>query len=533
MADGAPIGVTVMVEACGDRLQGPTLRAAMGSMAKRLPIIYVRGFGGGQGGIDKAADDPFYGFNEGSTHIRVGERGMPRFYQFEGPMLRLMLEEDYKIRVGGSQQEELLNAKELSIAPDSVWVYRFYDKSAGTFGAEPEPYNIAEAAKGLAEYIDLVRNKTQGKPMVNLVAHSMGGLICRTALQREIENPQDVVSKLCTIGAPHGGIDPKLGGGVGDWVMKTFGPNGSDIFQPDVMRGYMLPDGYDDSNDPKRDGKWDPRVMVGGFKPERVLSIVGTNAHDYELALGTSALAMGEQSDGLVAIRNAYVRASPRAYVHRSHSGRYGLVNSEEVYQNLKRFLLGSLRVQIEIDGLDPQKLKGRIWQADTWLAIRKLPVLIHEQTADHFCPVDLNAEAKDQAGPTSPIPLITMFLAPGQLMTCRYALSLNVTSLKEESGWFGFHDHLEKIADWEDSLVLDLQIVPKGQPNEGNVTGGTCAWNSTIEGRIAETDLMPNDVGWTMDAAGVWRGEVPLPQTALALLGKDAKLKFAASLWD
>ena len=77
---------------------------------------------------------------------------------------------------------------------------------------------------------------------------------------------------------------------------------------------------------------------------KRVLSVVGTNAQDYGAARGLSARAMGAQSDGLVAIRNAYVWGSARAYVHRSHSGAYGLVNSEEAYQNLRRFLFGALR---------------------------------------------------------------------------------------------------------------------------------------------------------------------------------------------
>jgi hypothetical protein len=50
-------------------------------MGEALPIIYVRGFSGGQGGINSTVDDPFYGFNEGSTHIRVGAKGQPRFHE--------------------------------------------------------------------------------------------------------------------------------------------------------------------------------------------------------------------------------------------------------------------------------------------------------------------------------------------------------------------------------------------------------------------------------------------------------------------
>jgi pimeloyl-ACP methyl ester carboxylesterase len=498
-------------------------------MGERLPIIYVRGFGGGQGSINSAVDDPFYGFNEGSTHIRVGAKGTPRFYQFEGPMLRLMLQDQYKLRVGGSQQEELLKAAPGTLEPECVWVYRFYDKAAGTFGREPEPYQIGESAAGLAAFIALVRDKTQGHPRVNLVAHSMGGLICRTALQRELAAPETVVSKLCTIGTPHGGIDPKLGGPLGDWLIKNVGPNGSDVFSPDVMRSYMLPDGYDWKHAPQRGGEWDPRVLVGSFPVDRVLSIVGTNARDYEVAQGLSALAMGEQSDGLVAIANAYVKRSARAYVHRSHSGRYGLVNSEEVYQNLKRFLLGSLRVVIDIDGLEIEKLQDRVWQADARLAIRELPVLIHEQTADHYCPVDLNAEAKDQPTPLAPVPLITMFLAPDPTKdTCRYALSLRVTSLKQESGWFGFRDHLEQIADWDDSLIVDLII-----DREGHVTGGACGWNSALPGRIASADPLPQSINWQRGDDGTWRGSVDLPPVAQHMLGETARLQFSATLWD
>ncbi len=184
--------------------------------------------------------------------------------------------------------------------------------------------------------IKLVLKKTRNAHRVNLVAHSMGGLICRSALQRYLPEPATVVSKLFTIGTPHGGIDPELGGAIGDWLIDKFGPSGSDIFQPRRMKEYLLPEGYDGAAETdSKTGRWDPRRMVGTFPVTRVLSVVGTNAKDYDVALGLSAKAMGPQSDGLVAIRNAYVRGSARAYVHRSHSGRYGLVNSEEVYQNL------------------------------------------------------------------------------------------------------------------------------------------------------------------------------------------------------
>ena len=139
----------------------------------------------------------------------------------------------------------------------------------------------------------------------------MGGLICRTALQRVIGSPETVVSKLCTLGTPHGGIDVKLGGGIGDWIIDTFGPNGSDISALLVcgstccltaMTGTLTPT--------RRRVTGTLAESWGPFPSRRVLSVVGTNARDYDVALGLSAKAMGEQSDGLVAIKNAYVRGS-------------------------------------------------------------------------------------------------------------------------------------------------------------------------------------------------------------------------------
>lgn len=67
----------------------------------RLPIVYVRGYAGPTAGIDVAVDDPFYGFNAGATHVRIGGDGDPMFYQFEGPLLRLMTDEGYQLLVHG------------------------------------------------------------------------------------------------------------------------------------------------------------------------------------------------------------------------------------------------------------------------------------------------------------------------------------------------------------------------------------------------------------------------------------------------
>jgi len=149
----------------------------------RLPLIYVRGFAGG--GIDKAVEDPFYGFNQGSVHVRVDGLGDPRFHQFESPMLRLMIDESYRLLVQGDQRGYLDRSDDGKVDANTLWVHRFYDVSASTLTKRPAEFSLENAAADLFELIQLVLRKTDA-PRVFLVAHSMGGLICRSTIQRHI-----------------------------------------------------------------------------------------------------------------------------------------------------------------------------------------------------------------------------------------------------------------------------------------------------------------------------------------------------------
>ncbi len=141
-----------------------------------LPIIYIRGYAGATSGIDRQVDDPFYGFNEGATHIRVGGGdGDPMFYQFEGPLLRLMIDENYRLLVQGDQHAYLETAEDDEIDAASIWVYRFYDQAATTFSApqhhnawqriqrhfRADGFDIEGAAAGLYDLIELVLRKTK------------------------------------------------------------------------------------------------------------------------------------------------------------------------------------------------------------------------------------------------------------------------------------------------------------------------------------------------------------------------------------
>jgi hypothetical protein len=522
-------------------------------MGEKLPIIYVRGYAGGTSGIDKQVDDPFYGFNDGSTHVRVDVDGVPRYYQFESPLLRLMIDEGYQLVVHGGQQAFLDASADGGVGAATIWVYRFYDASATTFGQRPVAFDLEHAAVDLLTFVNLVRRKT-GAPRVILVAHSMGGLVCRSMLQRVCpaaarsredartadaatgavpeEYAASVVDKLFTYGTPHGGITFQAGGGLLDWAMEVFGPNGADIFSPSVMYTYLMPDPVDD--EPPAD--WDPRNLVG-FPPERVFCLIGTDPGDYGAAFGLSAKVVGARSDGLVQIDNAYLRGAHRAFVHRSHSGRYGEVNSEEGYQNLRRFLFGRYEVKIHLCDFslpeDPDT-ENATWQVEVQLSVRGLPILMHEQTTAHHCPVQLNHEvAKHGDSPDTPVPLITVFLldparvagTPGAPPPprARYALGLRVLRLHERHETFLWNDHLEQVAEWDDTLIAD---VGTDDAEPGGPIRTWAAWNSTVHGTIAAADpidtkpLTFNGDGATLVTSA------PLPPSGRALFGDNARLR-------
>ncbi len=301
---------------------------------ERLPIIYIRGYAGSTSGIDTQVDDPFYGFNKGATHVRVA-RDQPQFYQFEGPMLRLMIDDHYKLLVHGDQRAYLERSRPGSVASDSIWVYRFYDQAADTFSGQPPRdglakvedevkrrtttnFNIEDAADGLIKLIDLVQEKVQPvpgyeKPPVILVAHSMGGLVARCMIQKRAHlanrDPKKLVAKLFTYGTPHGGIT--FESGLLDWFEEVAGPAGSDIFAPDNMIGYLDPNhSYGDK--PSKDDNWDPQRLVPAdvFDTDDIFCLIGTDCKDY----GISRKVVGPQSDGLVRIEYAYVRGSQRAF---------------------------------------------------------------------------------------------------------------------------------------------------------------------------------------------------------------------------
>src|SRR6266699_2318631 len=473
-------------------------------MMNKLPIVYIRGYGGPTAGINTVVEDPFYGFNSGSTHIRVAGDGAPAFYQFEGPLVRLISDDGF---------------------------------------------DIEGAARGLYDLIEKIIDRTTdpktGVPgRVNLIAHSMGGLIARCMIQKicQMDNHKpatELVSKFFTYGTPHGGI--RSAGGIAQWVEETFGPAGSGIFAPELMQGYL---------DPKKkfgehcDKDWDPQVIKPPVFPlEDIFCLIGTDPADYGWAPRT---AMGPQTDGLVHIDNAYVRGAHRAYVHRSHSGPYGEVNSEEGYQHRRRFLFGRWAVSAALVDAVLKPDPKFSWQLDMRLSIRGLSIVMSEQMAEHWCPIMLSAPDghDDPLAQPGGVPLTGTFLldprdrddqVPDASSRMRHTLTLRLFKVPVSGKVFDFSNATEQVPYWQDWLIVDVE-----PDADAGKLRAYAAWGSVIPGADLNSDpisqqLPPEEGGqdltFTNDGASL-EASVPLTKAAIEneILGGRAKISLRVS---
>jgi hypothetical protein len=80
-------------------------------------------------------------------------------YQFESPLLRLLNDEDYRLLVRGDQHVYLDSRDDGTVPPATVWVHRFYDYAATTFGTSitrrPEDFDLEKAAERLYAFVQL------------------------------------------------------------------------------------------------------------------------------------------------------------------------------------------------------------------------------------------------------------------------------------------------------------------------------------------------------------------------------------------
>src|SRR5206468_3078248 len=102
--------------------------------------------------------------------------------------------------------------------------------------------------------------------------------------------------------------------------------------------------------------------------------------------------------------------------IHRSHSGRFGMVNSEEGYQNMRRFLFGDVKVDailtdFELPFYPIEYGRQNAFHLEIEIAVRSLPMLLHQQTLGHLCPVTLNRATYEQVRARGGLRLFTNFL--------------------------------------------------------------------------------------------------------------------------
>lgn len=344
------------------------------------PIIYVRGYAMSRGEIDETTADPFCGFNLGSTVMRASakENEPPHKFIFESPVVRLssqfkyqdVYEDGYDILDPGWLKQE--NNK---LAARSIIIYRYYDPASTLLGVGKTP-SMEQFAKGLNDLILRLRDLAFANPdnqlakkedfRCYLVAHSMGGLVCRTFLQNPACGSDDArraVDKFFTYATPHNGIDMV---GINVPSLPIFSlPFDIENFNRDKrMHEYLrLPQQYKDVD----------LLPESALPSSRVFCMVGTNRSDYEVAAGLSRTFVGHGSDGLVRIKNATLRGlnadgtigeeCAKAFAYRSHSGFFGIVNSEESFQNLVRFLFGNVRVDIWLD-IEELRLPKKVREA-------------------------------------------------------------------------------------------------------------------------------------------------------------------------
>ncbi len=338
------------------------------------PIIYVRGYAMTQSEINETSADPFCGFNLGSTVYRATpDKEKPaRKFVFESPVVRLASDYDYR-DVFNNGLDIIDPGWTDSIPTRSIIIYHYYDQAATLLGGDKTP-DIEEFARGLSALILKVRelvcrepnNQIEAKNFkCYLIAHSMGGLVCRAFLQNPRLGSNEArrcVGKVFTYATPHNGID-MAGINVPNWLAT----NQLNNFNRDKMAKYLKLENIYKKTDRV---DWLPEES---FPSEKFFCMIGSNRADYEVAMGASRTFAGHGSDGLVRLENASVwgvdargkfsAPSATAYAYRSHSGYFGIVNSEESYQNLVRFLFGDIRADVWLD-IDAVRLPKDVQKA-------------------------------------------------------------------------------------------------------------------------------------------------------------------------
>jgi hypothetical protein len=376
------------------------------------PIIYVRGYAMSPSEREETFHDTYYGFS--ATSVEKRDAPPPDYFQadvFEGQLIRLMKMRDY------GYADEVNRGLEISHANPSrsIWISRFYDQDF----MNEKLRSIEEHAEDLRKLVcEKIPNRLKDNGVALgdddreykaiLIAHSMGGLVCRTLIQNLLPNqtaakaedrdPKRWIHRLVTMGTPHGGIElGMIPDFLENFITTRVNPFDANIFKEERMREYL-------KLTEKKGGRYifdvhslGPQDTPTSFPVKRCLCIIGSDYHSY----GVVKKATGGFSDGLVKQDRAYVVGGEApadgeygedqkcfwANVHRAHSGYKGIVNSFESYENLQRFLFGNMRAEITLDNLTikaaPEEGDNYFYDFEFLFSIRRSSAYLHRCQQD------------------------------------------------------------------------------------------------------------------------------------------------------
>ncbi|QBR93779.1 esterase/lipase family protein [Nocardioides euryhalodurans] len=368
------------------------------------PLILVRGFGG----LDVSAEQSsaYQGYNDGTVY--PGRRGDN--YIYEGFLLRALKAERHRYTdatnvigyyaddVGAPDDLDGFDPGDASgrvvidpaiarrvlreAARGTIWVYRYYDLT---------PRSLATYGRQMVRLITLIRRALEKQEPgsftgVDVVAHSMGGLVVREALLAmeadRAGSAQELVHKVVTLGTPHRGIAFQR---LPDWLLRA------------------LPGAKEGADELS---SFDPRStrfleVAKAFPVERILTVVGTNHKSYGVAgssllnrvstlLDEGSLATN-RSDGLVKQASAQLPGAPRTFVHKCHGGQDSLVTSREAYEITMRFLHGTHRIRLWLDEAKVQRGQDWFGRSEFYLGVTIKPrfvdfELFHQSSEAENC---------------------------------------------------------------------------------------------------------------------------------------------------
>jgi hypothetical protein len=368
----------------------------------------------------------------------------------------------------------------------------------------------------------------------------MGGLVCRCFLQNPRHGSGEArkcVDKVFTYATPHNGIDM-----AGINVPKWLTADQINTFNRRNMSRYLNLE-----SEFEQTGRVDWLPETPTLSSRRFFCMIGTNRDDYQAAMGLSRTFAGHGSDGLVAIENASVwgrtpsgevsEPTATAYTFRSHSGWFGIVNSEEAYQNLKRFLFGDLRVDIWVDiqkdsvrlppGLEGQKVDG-LYQFEILTAPRGKRWYLSRRVAEEDSVACLrHTELMASKRPTTGIYLSTVFLSDiskvdplDPFLTYGLTFGVRVPDYEVENRLW-FNSHYEGAYLFRDALAVAI----KPPVNDSGEWSVKCDWLSSNPGPPATAlPLTLRDDG---------RAELVVDFNSNGAPGISGSLRFVVSPWN